>query len=65
MLSLNEPGKRKGSRAKMFKPDEARFKGLEIISLNVDRYFNQVRKSGRKASLAVQQAYGFIDETIE
>ena len=49
----------------MLKPDEVRFKGLEIISLDVDKYFNQVRKPGRKAPLAVQQAYGFIDETIE
>lgn len=49
----------------MLKSDEVRFKGLEIISLDVDKYFNQVRKPGRKALLAVQQAYGFIDESIE
>ena len=64
LLSLNEPGKRKGSRAKMLKPDEVRFKGLEIISLDVDKYFNQVRKPGRKAPLAVQQAYGLDRKSV-
>lgn len=49
----------------MLKSDDARFKGIEIISLDVDKYFNQVRKPGRKAPPAVQKAYGFIDETIE
>lgn len=49
----------------MFDPENGRFKGLEVISLNVDRYFNQVRKPGLKASSAVQETYGFKDEAIE
>lgn len=61
MLSLNEPGLRKGLRNKMFKSKE-RFKGVEIINLNTDRYLNKVRTPGKKAPISVQEAYGFIDD---
>ena len=61
MLSLNEPGLRKGLRNKIFKSKE-RFMGVEIINLNTDRYLNKVRTPGKKAPISVQEAYGFIDD---
>jgi hypothetical protein len=45
----------------MFKSKE-RFKGVEIINLNADRYLNKVRPPGKKAPVSVQEAYGFIDD---
>jgi hypothetical protein len=64
MLSIRGTNAMREARVAVFN-DKSRFKGLEFINLNTDRYFNQLRKPGRKAPAKVQQVYNFMDEPIE